>query len=163
MALSDLIHKRKTRQVATATVATPATNESVAEGAVANVASVAVASPAELQNEVITVVCYTPAGNPISVLAKDAEHAKFLERMNPPSSKILEPGWQDSDDRRSCSECGNLSSGGRCLAAWRGEIEADTHYKPVDDCPRRCIGFVPKTNEPDQRSGIERWPGLKNK
>ena len=37
--------------------------------------------------EVITyprlVICWTPAGNPMAVLAKDAEHETFLLRMNP--------------------------------------------------------------------------------
>ena len=32
---------------------------------------------------VLTVTCYTPAGNPIEVEAKDEEHAAWLLRMNP--------------------------------------------------------------------------------
>lgn len=30
------------------------------------------------------VTCYTPAGNPMAVLAKDAGHEAFLLMMNPP-------------------------------------------------------------------------------
>ena len=37
---------------------------------------------AELQNPLI-VTCYTPAGNPIEVEARDAEHAAWLKQMNP--------------------------------------------------------------------------------
>ena len=50
------------------------------------------------------------------------------------------------DDRRYCRECFNLTSKGRCLAAWRGEIMAGSHYHPIDDIPRRCEGFT--TNYP---------------
>lgn len=64
------------------------------------------------------------------------------------------------DDRRYCHECSNLTSKGRCLAAWRGEILAGSHYHPIDDIPRRCEGFAPKLDDPDQRAGRQRWPGL---
>lgn len=63
------------------------------------------------------------------------------------------------DDRRYCLECSNLAAG-CCLAAWRGEIEASRHYRPIDDLPRRCEGYRPTTNDPDQRSGKQRWPEL---
>ena len=64
------------------------------------------------------------------------------------------------DDRRYCWECSNLTSKGRCLAAWRGEILAGSPYYPVDDLPRRCEGFAPKPDDSDQRAGRQRWPGL---
>lgn len=64
------------------------------------------------------------------------------------------------DDRRYCRECSNLTSKGRCLAAWRGEIVAGSHYHPIDDLPRRCEGFAPKPDASDQRTGRQRWPGL---
>jgi hypothetical protein len=63
-----------------------------------------------------------------------------------------------SDDRRYCAECTNLAANGACRAAWRGEIQASKDYHPVDDTPRRCEGFAPKSSDPDQRSGRERWP-----
>lgn len=47
MALSALIHKNKAKPIATATVATPATHNHRNRPTVANVASVAVAKPAE--------------------------------------------------------------------------------------------------------------------
>lgn len=64
------------------------------------------------------------------------------------------------DDRCYCQECSHLTGKGRCLAAWRGEILADSHYHPVDNLPRRCVGFAPKSNDSDQRTGRQRWPGL---
>jgi hypothetical protein len=65
-----------------------------------------------------------------------------------------------SDDRRYCDQCTMLTVGGGCLAAIRGEMPVLPSYKPVLDLPRRCIGYMPKPDEPDQRSGRQRWPGL---
>ena len=66
--------------------------------------------------------------------------------------------WPD-DDRRTCNRCANLE-GRRCLAAWRGEIVANRDYTPIRDIPRRCEGYIPDANDPDRRSGRERWPEL---
>jgi hypothetical protein len=74
------------------------------------------------------------------------------------------PGIDDperrGDDRRSCAECGNLASNGRCLAAARRDIIASRTYAPAPDWLRRCEGFKPLANDPDQRPGRDRWPGL---
>lgn len=64
------------------------------------------------------------------------------------------------DDRRSCDQCTNLTVRGRCLAAWRGEIVANRDYEPVRDLPRRCEGYLPGADDPDRRTGWERWPEL---
>jgi hypothetical protein len=64
------------------------------------------------------------------------------------------------DDRRRCDQCANLTVRGLCLAAWRGEIVASRNFEPVRDLPQRCIGYLPKATESDQRTGRERWPGL---
>lgn len=106
------------------------------------------------ENEGLPVVCYTPAGNTMMVQAMNAEHAEWLQRMNPkPTTQVL---VMDSlgiiDDRQHCADCANLSQAGRCLSAWRGEILAGSHDKPIDDLPRRCNGYVPKANDPDQRT-----------
>jgi len=66
----------------------------------------------------------------------------------------------DADDRRRCTDCSNLTPGGRCLAARRGELAATRIYKPVPDILRRCEGYSPKATDTDQRPGHERWPGL---
>lgn len=83
MALSALIHKSESKAVATATVATPATHDKEKEVTVANVASVAVANPTESKNPELLVTVWTPAGNPMTVKARDTEHVAFLIRMNP--------------------------------------------------------------------------------
>lgn len=138
MTLATLIQKNGLRQLATLTVATPATNQVPITETVAKVASVTVASP-EINNAFFADTTLAPSQNLQPELQADAE--LFL------------------DDRRHCSQCANLSAG-RCLAAWRGEIKAAKLYRPLDDLPRRCEGYIPKANDPDQRTGTQRWPTL---
>jgi hypothetical protein len=67
----------------------------------------------------------------------------------------------DWGDLRPCTWCRSLSPGGRCLAAWRGELRAARDYSPTfPDHPRRCIGYRPRADDPDRTSGRERWPEL---
>ena len=51
---------------------------------------------------------------------------------------------------------------GVCRAAGpKGKpVVANRGYQPVRDLPRRCEGFAPYADNPDQRRGFERWPGL---
>ena len=138
MTLLSLIQKNGLEQLATVTVATSATLKTAAIETVATVATVTVAN-LEIQKTVIAVAPDSP----------------LIESNSEPVSEEL----FFADDRRHCSECGNLSAG-RCLAAWRGEIVAARQYRPIDDLPRRCEGYAPKANDPDQRTGKQRWPGL---
>jgi|GEM_PF-1148535 len=138
MTLSTLIQKNGLRQLATLTVATPATNQAPITETVAKIATVTVATP-EINNAFFADTAIAPILEPQPELQADA--VLFL------------------DDRRHCAECANLSAG-RCLAAWRGEIKAAKLYKPQDDLPRRCEGYAPKANDPDQRTGKQRWPTL---
>ncbi len=80
MALSALIHKSKPLPVVTLTVAT---QDGKTPATVADVATVTVANPTESNNPELLVTVWTPAGNPMVVEARDAEHAVFLVRMNP--------------------------------------------------------------------------------
>lgn len=140
MSLSDLIQKKKSRTVATLTDATNATLGTDKVVTVAKVANVTVATPSKSPKDTSCLERFSGTRS----------HPGFPRRVPP----------LNADDRRYCSQCANLSAGGHCLSASRGEIEADSHYKPVDNCPRRCIGYAPKTNDPNQRTGTERWPGL---
>ena len=63
-------------------------------------------------------------------------------------------------DLRTCKLCGNLTDAGRCDAAARREIVASRNYQPIPDMPKRCEAYAPPTDDPDQRPGSERWPGL---
>jgi len=65
--------------------------------------------------------------------------------------------WRDGDNRRRCTDCGNLNERGLCLAAHRGEIVASGTYTPVRDLLRRCEGFRPLPDDPDQRTAWDRW------
>ena len=68
----------------------------------------------------------------------------------------------DADDRIRCTDCSWLSMSGVCRAAGpkHKPVVANRGYQPVRDLPRRCEGFAPYANNPDQRRGFERWPGL---
>lgn len=65
-----------------------------------------------------------------------------------------------------CRTCANLSPGGRCLAAWRGEslgngIGTGRNWGPQDpDAPLCCGAYAPLASDPDQRTGRQRWPFL---
>ena len=66
------------------------------------------------------------------------------------------------DDRIRCADCSWLSMSGVCRAAGpkHKPVLANRGYQPVRDLPRRCEGFAPYADNPDQRRGLERWPGL---
>lgn len=64
------------------------------------------------------------------------------------------------DNRRRCTECGNLNERGICRAAERGEIVASRSYTPIRDLLRRCEGFAPLPTDPDQRHGRDKFGGL---
>ena len=68
----------------------------------------------------------------------------------------------NDDDRIRCTDCSWLSMSSVCRAAGpKGKpVVANRGYQPVRDLPRRCEGFAPYANNPDQRRGFERWPGL---
>lgn len=66
----------------------------------------------------------------------------------------------DGDNRRRCLECSKRARNGRCMAAAKGEIVASRSYQPAPALLRRCEGYRPLPDDPDQRSGWDRWPGL---
>jgi hypothetical protein len=108
--------------------------------------------------------------------AAEIEEAITLAQADPEAALIcwrtlaaehgLEPA--SHDDRRTCEQCTNLDRHRgrdgfrRCAAARRGDLPhvASRDYSPVPDVPKRCEGFTAKPDDPDQRSGCERWPGL---
>jgi hypothetical protein len=105
------------------------------------------------QDTVKTAKC--PSSSPYGSFGR-SEMGDFQKTDIPDLTAVLD----EFDDRRHCRDCDNLTQGGRCLAAWRGEILATSHYHPVDDWPRRCEGYAPKAHDPDQRPGKQRWPGI---
>ncbi|GMU73561.1 MAG: hypothetical protein AMXMBFR42_30140 [Burkholderiales bacterium] len=79
---------------------------------------------------------------------------------------IVAEGHVEADDMRPCTACGNLSRGGRCLAAERGEsmgagIATSRTWRPSEpERPQRCGAFTPIAADPDRRTGRTRWPFL---
>lgn len=69
---------------------------------------------------------------------------------------------REGDNRRRCTECDNLNERGICRAAERGEIVASRSYTPIRDILRRCEGFAPLPNDPDQTPGRIKWAWLRD-
>ena len=64
------------------------------------------------------------------------------------------------DDRRYCPECGCYQERRCTIAKPGGLVSAARGYMPVPDMLRRCEGFAPLPEDPDQRPGADRWPWL---
>ena len=72
------------------------------------------------------------------------------------------PTVPDVDDRRTCATCTQIGKAGTCNAARTGAIVASRLYEPNRGIPRRCEGYQPDRTDPDQRTGMQRWPFLKH-
>ncbi len=76
------------------------------------------------------------------------------------------PAKEGDPRMRTCRQRVNLSPGGRCLAAWRGESSGDGiavrrefgRLEPVR--PSRCHSYQAEPADPDRRMRSERWPLL---
>lgn len=70
--------------------------------------------------------------------------------------------WADraGDDRRTCPECGCYQDRRCTIAKPGGLVSAARGYTPAPDILRRCEGFAPLPDDPDQRPGVERFPWL---
>ena len=99
----------------------------------------------------------------------DAEQAARISKVLWSSESRVAPDrftasrwpFEEWGDLRPCLLCRNLSPGGRCLAAWRGELRAARDYSPTfPGQPQRCIGYVPKPDDPERTTGRERWPEM---
>lgn len=73
-------------------------------------------------------------------------------------AEVPKPGH---DDRRSCGQCARLASSGRCRAPLIEGADLPIGLMMRADLPKRCAGFKPLANDPDQRPARERWPGLR--
>lgn len=65
-----------------------------------------------------------------------------------------------TDDRRACSSCRNLEDRECRVARPGGVVSARRGYEPIADLLQRCRGYSPLPADPDQRRGIDRWPGV---
>jgi hypothetical protein len=92
--------------------------------------------------------------------APDALHAQVA-----PPHPVGPIPWRgeglDLGDLRPCLWCRNFTRSGRCLAAWRGELRVARDWVPTfPGLPQRCVGYRAPADDPDQRSGRERWPEM---
>jgi hypothetical protein len=91
----------------------------------------------------------------------DHEAALTCWRLIARECGVIWPAVREADDRQTCRHCSNLTAGGRCLAAVRGELPGVAKsYSPALSLLRRCERFHPLPGDPDQRMGAQRWPGL---
>jgi hypothetical protein len=179
MSLAALIHGNRTGGVATAIHATGAIpdaktrppkpwNSRIAAIAVANPPDAKTATAAEIA-ELSALIRQVLADAPdeqeeaITVGLADIEAALICFR-----SLAADLPAESFPDLPTCQQCRNLAIPDRdgfrrCLAAARGELPfvVSRRYSPVPDLGRRCERFLPKSADPDQRTGRERWPGLK--
>ena len=73
------------------------------------------------------------------------------------------PASAAGDERRFCSQCLNLRGGACIIAKPGGLVSAIVGYRPaLPEMLQRCAGYSPNADDPDQRPGHERWPGLSN-
>lgn len=98
-------------------------------------------------------------------LARESErHTRACARKVGPYTTAPLAERDSTDDRRLCTECANRTPQGRCLSAWRreGPGAAARDYHPIANMLRRCECYVPRADDPDQRTGAERWPAIPN-
>lgn len=91
---------------------------------------------------------------------KSPEPAELLEPAEleqPATDAGIAAREREGDNRRRCTECGNLGERGICHAAQRGQILASRSYTPIRDLLRRCEGFAPMPTDPDQTPGRIKW------
>lgn len=72
------------------------------------------------------------------------------------SSETVSP----TDDLQTCRSCRNLEERVCRVARPGGLVSARRGYEPIADLLQRCRGYSPLPADPDQRRGIDRWPGL---
>lgn len=170
MSLRDLIRKKDAGKFATAIPATSATQHKAGNSTVAKIATIAVAAPKEEKT--------AQAAYPDAVAAEPPPETKPPSEATEPFNLKTQEGlpamaddggfdldaigltWHD-DDRRLCVHCLNLRAGGICKVATPGGIvSAMKGYQPNQKVLQRCAGYLPCSEDPDQRPGHERWPGL---
>lgn len=86
------------------------------------------------------------------------DELRGLIRENKPELLAL---LTDRDDRIRCDDCQEAKPG-RCLAAARGELPNTAPGAGwISGLRHRCECYKPKPDDPDQRTGLERWPSLR--
>ena len=70
-------------------------------------------------------------------------------------------GLPTAESPRSCDSCVNLTATQTCFAAARGKLDfVSGSYRPYIHALRRCIGYQPKFDLCDDRTGRDLWPEI---
>jgi len=89
------------------------------------------------------------------------KHAGGAGRPDQIRARKEEGKIEAGDDRRTCRMCLNLEDRFCIVARPGGVVSARRWYEPVAEILQRCPGYRPSQDDPDQRPGAERWPGLR--
>lgn len=90
---------------------------------------------------------------------KDYYLKRYHEDVELPRQKVVKAP-QHPDDRRTCNQCTLITQSGNCLAIQQGDRAGYRATKPNRTEPKRCFTFKPRPSDPDQRIGLQRWPGV---
>jgi hypothetical protein len=109
-------------------------------------------------------------GGAVEIVEAATQKAQTVAAAVPVTSDklaLVHVGVATKEPPRACRQCGNVSGGGTCLAAQRGELEgAPRDYRPDPSVPRRCLAYTwprPDRDEylgRDQRNGRQLWPEI---
>lgn len=174
MTLSALMKKGGLCAAATAIPATAATEEGEKAGAVARVATVAVANPHSAKPAAPMTADEESAIRTWLAQIEETDAAIIAVVLDQCRSDVAARGYflqqaaevpravAFDDDRRYCDQCMNLRRGVCTIAEPKAGalVVANRGYRPVREPPRRCAGYAPGPDDPDRRPGRERWPGL---
>lgn len=169
MTIAALIRKREIGNLAIATPAISATQQVEAAGTVARIATVAVANPAQGQTAnsagkigtsdeaaIRTWLSYigeTHQPTIDEVLHMCATGPTALTYYLSRADEVPRPAFFE-DDHIACNQCANF------IGAWCHKPSEGNPWRTVPDLSRRCVRFMPRAGDVDQRAGGERWPGL---
>lgn len=98
------------------------------------------------------------------VTAIRAAPQAIAPRVEHPASDIRsgkDYGLATMEGPRTCDSCENLTATQACSAAARGKLDfVSGSYRPYIHALRRCIGYQPKFDLCDDRTGHDLWPEI---
>lgn len=172
MSLLSNLREKRAERFATATPATIATPSGERGRTVASVATVTVAKLTEGQTaprppvgagDTPSIAANADAVTPFDLesFEERAAIAEFAGGLDRGAAESL--AWEE-DNRRRCTQCTKRRPyDGVCkvAATIKGALViANRSYTPDPVQLWRCEGYTPKAGDSDQRTGVERWPGL---
>jgi hypothetical protein len=78
----------------------------------------------------------------------------------PEPEPAAEPRTRGDPGMRTCRQCARFAPPGICRGRDELHFRPSRSWRPDPDRLQRCEAFRPLPGDPDQRSGLERWPIL---